>query len=66
MTKAAHGLLPQAGHRQIARLMQLHQQTHPQRIAARWNITAERVRQIWTELPHADQAALEDVLEVLR
>jgi hypothetical protein len=66
MTRAANGHLPQDAHRQIARLMQIHQQTHPARLATRWNLSTERIRQIWTELPACEQADLEDVLGILR
>ena len=66
MTRAANGNLTAAAHRQIARLMQIHQQTHPKRIGARWNITDEYVRKIWSDLPVSEQAQLEDVLGVLR
>jgi hypothetical protein len=66
MTRAANGNLPQAVHKQIARLMQIHQQTHPKRLGARWNITDEYVRKIWTEMPASEQADLEDVLGILR
>lgn len=66
MTRAATGNLPAAEHRKIARLMQLHQQTHPERIARRWNITEEYVRRIWSKLPTDEQAALDDVIGILR
>ena len=60
-----NGNLSHDAHKQIARLMQLHQQTHPQRIADRWKVTSERVRQIWTEMPREEQAELQDVLVIL-
>jgi|HubBroStandDraft_5_1064220.scaffolds.fasta_scaffold21057_2 hypothetical protein len=66
MTRAANGNLPQSVHRQIARLMQLHQQTHPERIGKRFNVTGEYVRRIWTNLPADEQAELDDILGWLR
>jgi hypothetical protein len=66
VTKAANGNLPHVAHQQIARLMQIHQQTHPKRLGARWNITDEYVRKIWSEMPAGEQAELEDVLGLLR
>jgi hypothetical protein len=66
MTRAANGNLSETEHRKIARLMQIHQQTHPKRLGVRWNITDEYVRKIWSDLPISEQAQLEDVLGVLR
>jgi hypothetical protein len=66
MTRAANGKLPAADHRKIARLMQLHQETHPERIGQRFSVTGEYVRRIWTNLPADDQADLEDVIGLLR
>ena len=66
MTKAANGNLPAHVHRQIARLMQLHQETHPDRIGRRWNVTGEYVRRIWSNLPASEQADIDDVIGMLR
>lgn len=65
MTRAANGNLHPSVHRQIAKLMQLHQETHPERIGRRWGVTGEYVRRIWTNLPAEEQAQLEDVLAIL-
>jgi hypothetical protein len=66
VTRAANGNLPELAHKQIARLMQLHEQTHPERIGRRYNITGDYVRKIWSQMPTADQAELEDILGYLR
>ena len=65
MTKASASNLPASEHKRIAKLMQLHQETHPERIGRRWGVTGEYVRRIWTKLPAEEQAKLEDVLAIL-
>lgn len=66
MSKPGNGDLSHTAHRQIARLMQIHQQTHPTRLGVRFNITDDYVRKIWSQIPASEQAALEDVLGILR
>jgi hypothetical protein len=66
MSRAANGCLQPDDHRRIARLMQLHKQTHPDRIGQAFHVTGEYVRQIWSDLPQSDQAEIDDVIGMLR
>lgn len=66
MTRAAKRELPFSAQRQMARLMQLHQQTHPERIGKRFDVTGEYVRRVWSNLPADEQAALDEVLLLLK
>jgi hypothetical protein len=47
----------------MARLLQLHKQTHPHRIAARYGVTDEYVRQLWVGYQPHEMAPLDESLE---
>lgn len=48
----------------IARLMHLHHQTHPDRLAQRFNVTAQYVRMIWAKCSLDEHATLREALGV--
>lgn len=56
--------LPQAYLKQITRLLQLHKETHPTRIAQRYGVTDEYVRQLWVRYQPHEMAPLDESLEV--
>lgn len=51
MTRRGETSTPVALRRQIARLMQIHNETHPVRIARRVGLSAQYVRRLWREMP---------------
>lgn len=57
--------MPEQYLKQMARLLQLHKQTHPQRIAARYGVTDEYVRQLWVGYQPHEMAPLDESLETL-
>ena len=56
--------LPTAYLRQMARLLQIHKQTHPKRIAQRYGVSDEFVRELWSKYSLEEMAPLSEALEV--
>jgi len=63
MCRKGQSPLPEQYLRQMARLLQLHKETHPQRIAARYGVTDEYVRQLWVGYQPHEMAPLSESLE---
>jgi hypothetical protein len=55
--------MPEAYLRQIARLLQMHKELHPERIARRYGVTDEYVRQLWVRYQPHEMAPLTEALE---
>ena len=55
--------LPQAYLRQIARFLQVYNDTRPLRIAARYGVSDEYVRQLWVRFHAHEMAPLGEALE---
>jgi len=51
--------------RQMARLHQLHQDTHPERVARAFGVTGYYVRKCWADL-QGEMAPTDDALQALR
>jgi len=49
----------------MARLVQLHADTHPERLARRFGVTAGYIRQQWRNLNPQEMASLQDALTEL-
>jgi hypothetical protein len=65
MTAAGkHPIDPRARNK-IARLMQIHKDTHPDRIGRRFGVTGEYVRRLWTQLGREEQAPIDEALSAL-
>lgn len=47
----------------MARLLQLHKEIHPARIAARYGVTDEYVRQLWVKYQPHEMAPIAESLE---
>lgn len=47
----------------MARLLQLHKELHPTRIAARYGVTDEYVRQLWERWHPHEMATVSEALE---
>ncbi len=60
-----NGHLSQEDQGRVARLIQLHQETHPDRIAKRFNISGDYARRIWSKLPAHEQSSLSEALHAL-
>ncbi len=57
--------IPLSTRRQLARLLQLHHETHPARLAARLGLSAGYVRRLWTETEIREMATLSQALSLL-
>lgn len=64
MTRAARKPMDKSLVKAIARLMHLHHQTHPNRLAERFGITPWYCRKIYGEMPLEDLPALREALKV--
>lgn len=62
MTRPLHHPLNERLRREMARLLQLHVETHPDRIARRFGVTPRYVRQLWARYPMSEMASLSDAL----
>ena len=58
MTLKGHAQLTKADHKRMARMLQLHFETDPRRIARRWGVSVSCVRKAWRELPVDEMAPL--------
>jgi hypothetical protein len=65
MCRPGQSPLPRVYLRQMARLMQVHKDTHPERIARRFGVTEEVVRQLSEKYQPQELAPLPEALEVL-
>jgi DNA-directed RNA polymerase sigma subunit (sigma70/sigma32) len=65
MTRRARRQMDKNLRRAIARLMHLHHETHPDRVARRLNVTPQRVREISKVLPLEAPSTVSEALEVL-
>ena len=65
MTLKGHAQLTKADHRRIARLLQLHFETHPSRIGKLWGVSASGVRKVWRELAVEEMGPLTETLQEL-
>jgi hypothetical protein len=50
----------------MARLMQVHQETHPRRLAQKFGVSREYVYKVWTDIPADEQAEIEHAIQALR
>jgi len=50
----------------MARLFQLHHDTHPKRIAVKFGVTDQYVRQVWRQMPAEDMAPLDEAISILK
>ena len=66
MTRAGKKELSKKEHEQIARLMYLHSETHPARIARLYGIGVRHVRQLWADHMQWESATPEEALLALR
>lgn len=66
MTRRAKSPMDKSQRRQIARLMDIHHKTHPERLARRFGITAWYCRKLWGETVQEDLAPLGEALEALK
>jgi hypothetical protein len=66
MTRPGAHNLGSAVLRRIARLMQLHHDTHPDRIGQRFGVTATYVRQVWGRFTLNEMAPCHEAIEALR
>jgi hypothetical protein len=64
MTRLARRPMEKGLRKAIARLMHLHHQTHPDRLAQRFGLTPFYVRKLYTELPLEEQVSLREALKV--
>lgn len=51
--------------KKIARLMQLHHSTHPDRVGRQFGVTSTYVRQVWAKYLLTEMAPLHEALEAL-
>ena len=63
MCKKGHSPMPETYLRQMARLLQLHKELHPERIGRRYGVTDEYVRQLWVRYQPHEMAPLSEALE---
>lgn len=65
MTRRSHHPLPKQTLKLMARLVQVHFDTHPERVARRFGVTAGYVRQQWREYLHNEMASIQEALNEL-
>lgn len=65
MTRKGQSPMEQAVRSKIARLMQLHLDTNPNRVARRFGISVSYVRQLWRERDRPQLAPTHDALATL-
>lgn len=66
MTRRSHHPLPKQTLKLVARLVQVHFDTHPERVARRFGLSPSYVRQLWREHLIGEMASLEEALGVMR
>lgn len=62
MTKLGHPQLEKKMQQRMARLVQLHMQTHPRRVAAHFGVSPGYVRRLWRERPLDQMSTLREAL----
>lgn len=65
MTRRSHTPLPKQTLKVVARLVQVHFDTHPERIARRFGLSQSYVRQLWREHLIGEMAALREAISEL-
>lgn len=65
MTLPGHHPLDDKVLRRMARMVQLHLETHPERVARRFGVSVSYVRQQWRTMDVKEMASLRDVLDDL-
>lgn len=65
MTMRGHSPLHPSKPKQMARLLQLHAETHPRRVAERFGVTERYVRKVWSRFATDEMAPLSEALEAL-
>lgn len=65
MTMRGEKELSPATHRKIARLMQLHYETNPNRLAQRLGVSAKHIRAIWSQTDTWQMPPISQALELL-
>lgn len=66
MTRRSHHPLPKQTLKLVARLVQVHFDTHPERLARRFGLSPSYVRQLWRSYLHNEMAPLDDALVSLK
>lgn len=64
MCREGQSPLPQKYLKQMARLLQVHKETHEDCIGRRFGVTGEYVRQVWNRMHKHEMASMEEALEV--
>jgi hypothetical protein len=65
MTRLHCSPLPTETRLGIARLVQLHHDTHPERLADKFGLSGSYVRQLWSNTPKEHWPDLDDALDLL-
>lgn len=65
MTRLAQTQMDRETRAHIARLVQLHRQTHPARIAGILGVTANYVQRIWAQTTLPEMPSTQEALEAL-
>jgi len=65
MTRPGHHPIGKEAERRIARLMQLHVETHPKRVAQKVGLSAKHIRRLWGKFEVRDMPPAEEALEIL-
>jgi len=63
-TPGKHPMDPQV-RKKIGRLIQLHQDTHPDRIGRRFGVTGEWCRQLWSRMQPDEMAPTQEAIAAL-
>jgi hypothetical protein len=63
MTVKGQHQLTEAEHKRMARLMQLHMETHPGRLGRLYGVTAGHIRQQWRRFTVNEMAPLVEALD---
>lgn len=63
MTLKGHHPVDRDALRRMARMMQLHLETHPARVARHFGVSVSYVRQQWRERDLKEMASLKEVLD---
>ena len=64
MTQKGHCNLTKREHRYMARLLQLHFETDPRRIARRWGVSVSCVRKAWREFSLNEMGSAKEAWQV--
>lgn len=64
--RLGHSPMKSDKRKQMARLLQLHYETHPLRIAERLGVTRQYVTRVWSETPPEEMAPVDESLRALK